>query len=206
MQDRIDDDDPELVPFIEKALNYVQDDICNRHKFRFTEDSENITLATSSHTAEKPRSCQQIIGLRRVSPVEVRRNMTREFVPYQSFRDRYPVIDADTDGTGAATAWTEYGDLLYFNKPADQNYTFAVDFISAPRRMTKDTSVPTIPEEFEELYVIGALMRLMKRDDDYAPKQEEEKDYANLLRQLVLRYGRGTEPLAPRRMPTRFRG
>lgn len=208
VQDRIGDDDAELTNKIIDALNDVQDELCNTYKFRFQETSSNVSLTATNHSVAKPAACQQIIGLRRTAPLtptNYRKNMTRDFVPYQTFRDMYPVIDASIDEDGAAYKWTEFGNNLIFNKVADQTYTYAVDFLQAPTRMSADGSTPTIPQEFEEIYVLGAVMRLMKSEDDYQPKAEEEKDYNKLVRALVQRYGRGTEPLAPKRMPSAFR-
>ncbi len=210
VQDRLGDDgdDEDIISYINTALNDVQDWLCNKYKFRFQEQSANVSLTATNHTVAKPAACQQILSLRRTAPVtpnNYRRNMTRDYLPYQVFRDYYPTVDSSVDTSGAAIKWTEYGSNLIFDRVADQTYTYAVDYLAAPTRMTTDGSTPTIPQEFEEIYVLGAIQRLMKREDDYQPKAEEERDYKELVQSLVLRYGRGIEPLAPKRVPAAFR-
>ena len=210
VQDRLGDDgdDEDIISYIQTALNDVQAELCTTYKFTFMQDSSTVTLAADAQTTARPATCLRATGLRIIaptSPTNYRRDISDNYMRYNEFRAKFPYIDGTIDTKGAPFQWTTFGNNFQFDRVADQSYTLAVDFIKKPTKMTADGDTPLIPEEFEEIYVLGAIMRLMKREDDYAPKSQEQGDYDKRVLQLVQNYGIGTEPLQPKRMPAAFR-
>ena len=62
-------------------------------------------------------------------------------------------------------------------------------YIKKPKRLEQDTDVPELPEEFEELLVLGAYKRILDRNEDFDLGNAVETQYQNILSQLVNRYG-----------------
>ena len=62
-------------------------------------------------------------------------------------------------------------------------------YIKRPVKLTQDSDVPELPEEFEELLVLGAFRRILERNEDYDLAASVEAQYQSKLVQLVNRYG-----------------
>ena len=89
----------------------------------------------------------------------------------------------------APNNWTLYGGNILLDAPTDDDYTMTMYYIKRPVKLTQDSDVPELPEEFEELLVLGAFRRILERNEDYDLAASVEAQYQSKLVQLVNRYG-----------------
>ena len=111
-------------------------------------------------------------------------------MPFRAFFRTYPDVVNET--ASVPYIWTQYAGNILLSAPTDKDYTFMVYYIKKPATLTEDTSVPEIPEEFSELLVLGAYIRVLKRNEDFDLAAEVAKEYDKQLVQLVSRYGTRT--------------
>lgn len=197
VRNRLDDEDFEQ-EYLDRAINYAQWEITNTNKLKFLETTDTLTLVQASYSLAIPVDFREYQYLRLLSPTNQRANLTNYYMDYDNFVDAY--IDPSVNGQGQPSYWSEYNDQILFATPADQTYTFRLDYQRFAATLVDDTDVPDIPEEFAELLELGAYMRIAKREDDYEVKAEEQKDYARLLVDLKSAYGRKKGPGGLRRM------
>lgn len=192
LRNLLDDDDYEQ-EFLDRAINYAQWDITNRHVLSILEKSAPLVLGASAYEVALPTDHHETQYL--LTPTA---NITKYFLDYTDFLDAYP--GQATNQASAPYYWSEYGRKLQFSSPADQAYSLTIKYQRSSPKLVSDADVPDIPEEFEELLVLGAYMRILKREDDRDEKSKEAVDYAKLLTDFLHVYGRKKHPGGNRRM------
>ena len=60
-----------------------------------------------------------------------------------------------------------YGGNIMLSAPTDKDYTMTMFYIKKPKTLVDNTDVPELPEEFEELLVLGAYKRILDRNEDF---------------------------------------
>lgn len=200
VRNRLDDEDFEQ-EYLDRTINYAQWQITNKHKLTFLEKSASLTLNPGEHSISLPADFHEYQHLLVIDPINVRSNLTDEFMNYNDFINTY--IDPSVNQQNPPYRWSEYGRAIRFSAPADQEYTLRLDYQRKSPALVNENAVPDIPEEFAELLEIGAYMRIAKREDDYEVKTFEQRDYDQLLLDLLRVYGRKKGPGGIRRMRVR---
>lgn len=194
VRDRLDDEDFE-VGYLDTALNQAQWKILNKRKLTFLEKTQTATLLTGTNTVTYPTDIKDLIGVRVVAAGIQSYDITENYVDYADFQ----LANYNTTA-GQSTAplhWTTFGNRVIFPANADKDYTITFDYVKKSPKVNGTTVLSfDIPDEYEELLMIGAYMRIAKREDDYDVKQQEKLDYDDLLTDLIANY---TRNLAPRR-------
>lgn len=198
-----DGDDEDILDYIKISLNDAERELCNSHKYRFMESTATLSLAQNAQVVTGTPVYQQILQMFITSPVD--RNLSRKYMDYDEFMDKYANVDAATVPAQPPTYWTTFAGAIQFPFRSDQAYTIRLNYIAIPGSMVNDADVPVIPEEFQELLVLGAIMRLMDREDDFQLSSQEMQKYTKMETQMVLRYGRGTEIVGGKRIPASWR-
>jgi len=106
---------------------------------------------------------------------------------WRDFFQTYP--DNVNSTPGAPSSWTLYANNFIFDKPTDKDYVFTMFYIRKAKLLEGDTDVPEVPEDFAELLVLGAYIRVLKRNEDFDQAAFVQTDYDRLLDLLVARYG-----------------
>lgn len=192
---RLDDEDFEE-DFLDSALNQAQWKILNKRKLTFLEKTSVQTLTAGTDTVAYPTDIKDLIGIR-VSAVGVRSyDITENFVDYADFQlQNYNAISS---APTQPLWWTTFGNNMLFPALADKDYTITFSYVKKSSRVDGVTvNTFDIPDEYEELLMIGAYMRIAKREDDYDVKAQESLDYDALLTDLISNY---TRNLAPKRI------
>lgn len=112
-------------------------------------------------------------------------NLKRYFLTPDKFRDQFPA--AGVIASGNLTYWTYWINVEFANK-ANQTYTLAFDYIKSVPLMSTSSDVPTIPESFEELLIIGAKIRIYEQKEDFDYASQYSNRYADLLESFTTRY------------------
>jgi hypothetical protein len=197
VRNKLDDDEYEQT-FLDRAINYAQWEITNRHHLSFMEASQPLTVNQGDLDASLPTDFHEYLHLLITSPTNVRANITEQYLDYEDFLNNYIVPAVNPQNR--PYWWSEYGRKIKFANPADQTYTLLLDYLRSSAKLVDDTDVPDIPEEFSELLEIGAYMRINKREDDYDVKSAEQMDYQALLTDFLHVYGRKKRPGGMRKM------
>jgi len=191
---RLDDEDFEE-EFLDSALNQAQWKILNKRKLTFLEKTSTQTLTSGSDSVAYPSDIKDLIGIRVSASGIQSYDITENFVDYADFQLQN--YNALSTASTQPLWWTTFGNEMLFPALADKDYTITFAYVKKSSRVDGIT-IPSfdIPDEYEELLMIGAYMRIAKREDDYDVKAQESLDYDGLLNDLISNY---TRNLAPRR-------
>lgn len=182
MIDKLDDEDfdPEI---IDNFINDTQRDIFNQFELPFQEKIFSGVIPAGSTMFQMPTDVAQV-QTHSIAGVRNFMNMKSRF---RDFFAAYP--DAINETPGAPSVWTQYAGNILLSAPTDKEYTLTTYYIRKPKTLDQDTSVPEIPEEFSELLVLGALMRVHDRNEDGDLYDKVAGQYERQLSSLVNRYG-----------------
>lgn len=180
--DKLDDEefDPQV---IDNFINDTQRDIFNQFELPFQEKIFQGTIPAGSTMFQLPADLAQLQS-QSLSSVPGFSGTKKK---WRDFFELYP--DNVNETPAAPSAWTLYARNVVFNAPTDQDYTLTMFYIRKPVLLTQDTSVPEIPEEFAELIVLGAYIRVLKRNEDFDQADYVQGEYDRQLDLLVSRYG-----------------
>ena len=186
MVDKLDDDeyDPRV---IDNFINDAQRDIFTEYELPFMEKIYSGTVPSGVTMFSLPDDVSIVQSQVVTGPDGTQRSIGDRFINFRDFNGRYPTPSNNTPG--AITYWSSYAGRMILSQPTDGDYTMDIFYIKKPTPLTTDNDVPEIPSEFEELLVLGAFMRVQKREGDDAEAQATEQEYNRKLIQLVNRYG-----------------
>lgn len=180
--DKLDDDEfePQIV---DNFLNDTLRDIYNQYELPFQEKIFQGTIPAGSTMFKLPSDVAQM-QYQSVAGVP---NFHAKKTNWRDFIRTHP--DTLSATPSAPNNWTLYGGNILLDAPTDNDYTMTMYYIKRPVKLTQDSDVPELPEEFEELLVLGAFRRILERNEDYDLAASVEAQYQSKLVQLVNRYG-----------------
>lgn len=185
--DKLDDDEFDT-GIINRYINDTQRDIFNQFELPFQEKIFAGTVPSSSAMFSLPAD---LALLQSVSMADVP-GFSATRMKWKDFFEKYP--DNTSAEPGIPSAWTLYAGNIIFDKPTDKDYVLTLFYIRKPITLTVGTQVPEIPQEFEELLVLGAYIRCLKFNEDNDQAAYHEVDYNKMLDLLVTRYGGRVSP------------
>lgn len=183
VKDRLQDqnfDDALITQFI----NDEQREVLNYYNLPFNRMQAPFTLNQGDSTSNLPSDHQETLGLRITAPENYDVELTQWFLPYNRFKDYFR--EAGYYSQTEPRYWTiRYGKLI-FSYEVDKTYTLEHDYLTVVDELVADGDVPSLPVEFQEVLVLGALVRALEvnDDNDIAQYQQGKK---NLLVQTMLK-------------------
>lgn len=167
------------------ALNYTEQSIFNTFEITLNSDYQDNSVATGTNVLASalPTDLQKITALYITSPSAYATDLSECFVSPKEFRKMFPVID-QTNPLKYWTFWTS----VEFSSNADQDHTVRLDYIKSVPLMTADANVPTIPQTYEELLILGAKMRIYEQKEDFDYAGQFQTRYGDLLEAFLTRY------------------
>ena len=182
LNDKLDDEDfdPSMV---DRFINDAQRDIFNQFELPFQEKIFQGIVPSGSIMFELPTDLA-VVQSQTMSGV---RNFSNMKTGFRALFASYPDVAANSPA--APGYWAQYAGNILLSAPTDKDYTLTIYYIKKPVTLQSDTDVPDVPYEFEELLILGAYIRLLKRNEDFDLAREEEKEYTRIMTQLVNRYG-----------------
>jgi hypothetical protein len=173
---------------IARYLNRAQDAIFSTHMFRFTEKLVSGALTIGEYAYDQQADHQATIGGVLIDESNGNKLVLSDsnYLGHRQFFEQFP--DPSSNTRGMPDTWTEYGDEIIFNRPADKAYTFKQRYYRHPTEMTADSSVPEVPRPFRELLenYAKALAEKYRGNHDIAATYKQ--DYEDGLENMVLRY------------------
>ena len=201
--DLLDDENysPEI---LDRAINRAIKEIYNQFELSFMERIFSGTVPENSTMFRYPTDLALAQSHVLTAPDGAQRTLDNSYIPFKDFNRIYPT--PSNNKPGAPTHWTSYGGNIILSCPTDKEYTLDIYYVSKPPKLAADTDVPAIPEEFSELILLGAYIRIAKRNEDTDLAQMAIQDYAGQLNKLVERYGyRKTGPIKMKNRQVRTR-
>lgn len=198
-------DDEEYDPAIlDRAINRAVREIFNQFELPFMEKIFSGTIPEGATMFNYPPDMALAQNHVVTAPDGSQRNIEGGYLPFRDFNSVYPT--PANNSPGAVAHWTSYGGKIILSRPTDKEYTLDLYYIKKPAKLLADTDVPEIPEEFSELILLGAYIRIAKRNEDTDLAQMALGDYAGQLNKLVERYGyRKTGPIKMKNRQIRTR-
>lgn len=191
VRNRLDDEDFED-EYLDNALNQAQRDITNGRNFTFLETTATTTLTNGTTTASYPVDLRALLNAKAQAVGIQAYPITEGYLDYSTFQDNYASIPT---ASTAPVHWTTFANQMLFPAPADKDYTITLSYIRNSSRVDGDTVTTfDIPDEFEELLMLGAYIRIAKREDDYDVSQNELLDYQKQFTELTRVYTRNRGP------------
>lgn len=172
------------------AINDTQQHIFNMHSVALNSATQSNALASGANTltSSLPSDFQRVLGLYITAPTAKAKDITDYYIDHKDFRAIYP--DSGTT-TSTPQNWTYFGTAIEFAHNADDDYTVKLDYIKSVPYLTATTDVPVIPESFQELLLIGAMIRIFEQKEDFDYAGQYTNRYADLEEAFITRYGQG---------------
>jgi hypothetical protein len=186
-----------------RYINRAQERIFNNRMLKFTETSVTGALTIGEHTYEQQSNHQATIGgvLIDTSDDTVALTLDKDsYIPHRQFFDEYPAPELSDNAR--PTAWTEYGDQLYFNCPVDKAYSFTQRYYKTPAELTADANTPEVPAAFREILELFCLYRAEKYRGNHDVASTYMQDFEDALEAMTKRFAAPTQ-VAPARIRQR---
>lgn len=171
---------------VNSFINQAHREVLNKHRWPFMEKTFSGTISASTHIHSFPADAQQIITLRITAPDSDAIDLTDRYVDFREFDDRHP--DPTQDNEGVPDEWTMSAGNFYLWPIPDQAYTLDTRYIKKPTDLSTDGTELDIPEEFQELVVLGAAARILERDDSPDEAAVLRAQFDMLLQDMLLRF------------------
>lgn len=183
--------DPAFSPSrITRYLTYGQNLIFNTHMFKFCEKSVVGTLTVNSYAYDQQLDHQATLGGVVVDPSNSGNRFIIDgdsYLDHRSFFERYP--DPLSEQAALPSAWSEFGNEIIFNCPADKAYMFRQRYYRMPSALSTGTDVPDVPVAFRELLELYADFRSEKYRGNHDVAGTYKQEFEDGLENMVLRYG-----------------
>lgn len=184
--DKLDDDefDPTVV---DNFINDTQRDIFNSYELPFMEKIFSGSIPTGATIFTLPDDVSVVQSRVITSPDGKQKDIKDLYMDFRTFNQWFPTPANNTPSE--VTWWTSYAGNMLTSAPTDQDYTMTMFYIKKPALLTDDAHVPELPEEFSEALILGTLMRIHQRNEDWDLANEVAREYGRQLSLLVERYG-----------------
>lgn len=165
------------------AVNYTEQNIFNTFDLTLNSSSQSnsVTSGTNTLASSLPTDFQRIVNITVTSPPA---DLKKYYLTPEVFRANYPVVIT----SGTLSYWT-YWTSVEFSNLAAATYTVTVYYIKSVPILSSSSDVPTIPQSFEELLILGAKMRIYEQKEDFDYASQYTNRYADLLEAFITRYG-----------------
>lgn len=149
-------------------------------------------LTVGEHTYEQQDDHQTTTKLILLHPTTTtsHRDLTKYRKPWEDFFNTFPA--PDTLDNSQPIYWTEYGDQIYFNCPANLAYLLRQFYQKIPTELSADADIPELPQNFREAIVLGASYRCEGERDNYDIKAVLQNDFGDRVSDLMMRFPNDT--------------
>ncbi len=188
LEDKLDDTefDPGIV---DRFINDTQRSVFNTYELPFAEKVFQGTMAAGGTVYTFPSDYQLQQSLVVIDPEGNKLDITDKYMPFRAFNSQFPA--PSLNNAAPPDTWTLHGNKIYFSHPLDVTYTLSLFYLKKADKLEDDADVPEIPEEFEEVLVIGAYYRILERNEDLdLANWYKNNDYTEELEKMVERLGK----------------
>lgn len=184
--DKLDDEDFET-SVVDNFINDTQRDIFSEYELPFTEKIFTGTLPTGTNIFQFPDDVSSLQAVIVSDDATWHKDIKDKFMSFREFNKYYP--SPASNQVGYPSYWTLYGGSMITDRRTDKEYLMTIYYNKVPTTLTAPEDVPELPEEFEELLVLGAFYRVQLREGDSDEALLTKSEYQRKLEQMVNRYG-----------------
>jgi len=184
--DKLDDEEYDT-EVVDNFINDTINDIFSEYELPFMEKIYSGVVPTGVTMFSMPTDVSVIQSQIITGPDGSQTNIEKYFIPFREFNKRYQT--PGDNAAGPITWWTSYNGKMILARPTDQDYTMDIFYIKSPTPLLGENDVPDIPDQFEELIVLGAYKRVLSREGDNDIAAIVENEYNRRALQMVNRYG-----------------
>jgi hypothetical protein len=149
--------------------------------------SNSVTSGTNTNASALPTNLQRVRNINITAPIAFAKSLKDFYLKPDDFDTRFTAFEQTV--SGPLDWWTYYdGSTLKFGHLADQTYTILLRYTKSVTIMSADADIPTIPQAFRELLMLGAKIRVYENKEDFDFAQQFQNRYADLLQDFVTRY------------------
>lgn len=177
---------------IDGFINDAIVEIADLHPWVYFQKVVAGALTIGEHTYKQQPDHQTTTKLILVHPTQATSywDITRYRKTWEQFFDIYPVPDALDNSQ--PVYWTEYGNQIYFNCPANLAYTLRQYYQKIPEELTADSDTPELPQNFREAIVLGAAYRCEEERGNYDIAAILQNRFNDRISDLMLRFANDT--------------
>lgn len=170
---------------------YVYDAICeiaDLYPWKYFQKLVSGALTVGEHTYEQQDDHQITSKLILLHPTNTKSfwDITRYRKPWEEFFRTFPAPDRYDNSQ--PIYWTEHGDQLYFNCPANLPYILRQFYQKTPTELVSDIDVPELPQSFQEVIVLGASYRCEEERDNYDIAMMLENRFGTRVASKITRF------------------
>ena len=150
------------------------------------------SLTVGEHTFEQQTDHQSTTKMVLIHLTNTTSNwdITKYRKPWEKFFHTFPA--PDNLSNSQPYYWTEYGNQIYFNCPADLAYTLRQYYQKIPTELSDDADVPELPQNFREAIVLGASYRCEEERDNYDIAAVLQNRFNDRVSDLIMRFANDT--------------
>lgn len=161
-------------------LNSIQRSVCADTRWPFLEAQQTAALAGGANTISVATPVMQWGAVRFIDSRGFGYN-TSNLEP-QAMRDIQ--ITADPTFVGPPQYWSLRGNTLLIWPTADMSYTAQIDYTARPVDMVADTDNMSLPDEFQDVLIYGACMKMSERERDIYSVESFSADYQRAVQSM----------------------
>lgn len=149
-------------------------------------------LTVDEHTYEQQSDHQITTRLVLIHPTNTDSfwDITKYRMTSDAFFDVYPA--PENLDSAQPHNWTEYGDQLYFDCPADLAYTLKQYYQKLPTELSADADIPELPQNFREAIVLGASYRCEEERQNFDIAAVLQNRFNDRVSDLIMRLANDT--------------
>lgn len=177
---------------IDGFINDAIVEIADLYPWKYFQKVVSGALTVGEHTYEQQDDHQTTTKLVLVHPTNTTSSwdLTKYRKTWEKFFDIYPTPE-NLDNS-QPVYWTEYGDQLYFNCPANLAYILKQYYQKLPTELSADSDVPELPQNFREAIVLGASYRCEEERDNYDIAAVLQNRFNDRVSDLIMRFPNDT--------------
>jgi hypothetical protein len=173
------------------ALIDTEQEIFNKYDLTLNSatQSNSVTQGTNTVASALPTNLQRIKNINITAPVGLARSLKDNYISPDDFDEQCTAFAQSNSSQLGSSPWTYYDDqTLKWGALADLTYTISIRYTKYVPILSGSTDVPTMPESFRELLLLGSKIRIYENKEDFDFAQQFQNRYADLLQDFVSRY------------------
>lgn len=166
--------------FLTSWINTAYQDVAGRARWRWTEGISTVTTTGGLPTTTLPTSLY-FGDLRSITSGLA----TPYYINNKSEMDDLHLRTGLVNGT--PQAYTILGPVIYWYPIPNAVYSYRLYVWNAPTLLAADGDTPTLPANFHQVLVLGAMMLASMRDHDTGRAQFYEGRYERMIQQMIMK-------------------
>lgn len=174
---------------ITDAANWFVNSLFFNNATRMMESSDILYPSAADTEVDMPDDFQTLVSLNCISPQIY--ELKNYHMEYQDFMKRFPAWNSTSTVAAAISYWTDFSNQVRFSAPLAADTELAIDYLRLPVAMANLTDTCEVPDQYQELVILGTLARCMDTNEDYPEASQELANLSPLITAFIANESRG---------------